>query len=242
MAKEFIYLIRGGPYYKIGRTKNLELRIKSLQTGHPCPLQIIKVWLVEDGPSMEIQVHGQFLSKRIHGDWFNLSDADVEVLKAMGGEDVVPFGWKSNGLSSCGRKPKARTEQDRLAHPLLQWRERYRVSQADIEEACGISQTFVSKVENGERVPLRETLERLRQFTGLPTDAFIRPYHFLREVPNFMAYTRPPHGIDATHAPPTPPTSTSRTCPRRRCRGSPGALRETRHPWGDRLHRGPQGR
>lgn len=89
-------------------------------------------------------------------------------------------------LAVMGRKPRARRETGRPAHPLLQWRERYGVTQADIHKACSISQATLSKIENGLRMPLGETLERLRAYTGLPTDAFIRPQYFLIEEPNFL--------------------------------------------------------
>ena len=95
-------------------------------------------------------------------------------------------------LAVMGRKPKARTQSGKPAHPLLLWRERYRVSQREIMEACGISQATLSKIENGYRGPRGEKLECLRAYTGLPTDAFIRPYRFLLEEPNFLDRTHGP--------------------------------------------------
>jgi len=95
-------------------------------------------------------------------------------------------------LGTMGRKPKVHAEHGRVIHPLLQWREKYRVSQQEIERACGVTQGMLSKIENLQRIPLRENLEKLLDYTGLPTDAFIRPKHFLREHPHFLDATRHP--------------------------------------------------
>ena len=89
-------------------------------------------------------------------------------------------------LLTMGRRPNARRQLGKFAHPLLQWREKHGVSQDELAEACKLNQSFLSKIENGVRLPLHESLERLRAFTGLPTDAFIRPWHFIQEEPNFL--------------------------------------------------------
>jgi transcriptional regulator with XRE-family HTH domain len=77
-------------------------------------------------------------------------------------------------------------------HPLVQWRARFRVTQVQLSQACQLSQSQVSKIERGQLFPLRESLERLRTYTGLPTDAFIRPQQFLEEHPDFLRDARAP--------------------------------------------------
>ncbi len=85
-------------------------------------------------------------------------------------------------LASMPRRRK------RLAqpHPLKQWREQEGLSQTDVAKACLITQAMVSMIEAGRRVPDGETLERLRAYTGLPTDAFVRVERFLEEEPDFL--------------------------------------------------------
>jgi hypothetical protein len=39
---------------------------------------------------------------------------------------------------------------------------------------------------------VRESLERLLDVTGLPTDVLVRPEHFLAANPNFLRPGRPP--------------------------------------------------
>jgi transcriptional regulator with XRE-family HTH domain len=77
-------------------------------------------------------------------------------------------------------------------HPLRQWRDQGGKSQADIAEACRITQAMVSLIELGLRVPQGEALDRLIAYTGLPTDAFVRTERFLEEHPDFLRkYRRP---------------------------------------------------
>ncbi len=75
---------------------------------------------------------------------------------------------------------------DEPMHPLRIWRLHQEVSQAQLAEMSGLSQPFISLIENYLNIPLREGLERLREITGLPTDAFIRPKQFLIENPDFL--------------------------------------------------------
>jgi transcriptional regulator with XRE-family HTH domain len=78
-------------------------------------------------------------------------------------------------------------ETRKPVHPLLQWRTLYKLKQSDVSTASGVSQGMISKIEGYQRIPLGETLEALLAYTGLPTDAFIRPERFLAEHPDFLA-------------------------------------------------------
>lgn len=97
-------------------------------------------------------------------------------------------------LAVMGRRPKSSQRPDIKAHPLLQWRIFYRLNQRQLAAACGITQGFLSKVENRERIPLGNSLDQLMDYTGLPIEAFIRPDRYLKEHPDFLSATRPPHG------------------------------------------------
>jgi hypothetical protein len=80
MALETIYLISGGPYCKIGRTYNLENRLRTIQTTHPYPLTVAKVWQVSNGLEVERYLHQRFASFKMHGEWFQLPVHEVEAL------------------------------------------------------------------------------------------------------------------------------------------------------------------
>jgi transcriptional regulator with XRE-family HTH domain len=84
-----------------------------------------------------------------------------------------------------------RPRTDKPPHPLRQWREHHGLTQAQVAEACGVTQGMVSHIEQYVRIPLGDTLERLRAYTGLSTDAFIRPERFMVEQPDFLRRLRP---------------------------------------------------
>ena len=95
-------------------------------------------------------------------------------------------------LATMPRRRKPQSELLSDVHPLAQWRARYHVTQQEISKLCEVSQGQLSKIEHFQQLPIREMLERLRDYTGLPTDAFIRPTQFLEEEPDFMSRARPP--------------------------------------------------
>jgi transcriptional regulator with XRE-family HTH domain len=75
----------------------------------------------------------------------------------------------------------ARRRGTPLNHPLRLWREAHNLSQKDVADACQVSQAMISYIEAGKKLPWREALERLRIYTELPLDAFLRWPEFLQE-------------------------------------------------------------
>lgn len=74
--------------YKIGVTSNLIKRFASLQGGSPVQLRIVTSWDVPN--EFELYLHGRFEESRLHGEWFNLSKADIELLKSCSTiEDLI---------------------------------------------------------------------------------------------------------------------------------------------------------
>jgi hypothetical protein len=62
---------------KIGHTKiSIMRRLKSLQTANPAKLRLIS-YIENAGKDVENDLHIQFKSKRIKGEWFSLSFADL---------------------------------------------------------------------------------------------------------------------------------------------------------------------
>jgi hypothetical protein len=78
MCKEgFVYLIKCGEFYKIGKTTNLEKRIKQLTTGNPYPLILVNSIYSLDIDSLEKSFHNYYRQKRIIGEWFKLNFEEV---------------------------------------------------------------------------------------------------------------------------------------------------------------------
>lgn len=80
--KEFIYLMIDDStgYFKIGRSYNPEVREKTLQSEKPT-IRLIKKWKAYR--TTEKKLHEHFKSQRIRGEWFNLSDSDINSIKSI---------------------------------------------------------------------------------------------------------------------------------------------------------------
>jgi hypothetical protein len=78
--KDIIYLINGDDNrYKIGITseKRLSTRIKHLQTGSSCELRLIYSYNTKYASLIEKALHRQYQSKKLIGEWFELSNEEV---------------------------------------------------------------------------------------------------------------------------------------------------------------------
>lgn len=75
--KYFTYILKDkNGYYKIGKSANIEKRIKQLSIGNICLEKILSVPF-----DCEKELHLQFKHKHITGEWFELDDDDVELIK-----------------------------------------------------------------------------------------------------------------------------------------------------------------
>lgn len=76
-----VYLLNawGTDNYKIGVTKrDIDKRIKQLQTGCPDEIVLVKKFDCEYYRKVEGWLHRQHGSKRIEGEWFILEDDDIK--------------------------------------------------------------------------------------------------------------------------------------------------------------------
>jgi hypothetical protein len=81
----YVYLIQGlnTPYYKIGKTNNLEDRITIFNVKLPMLIEFICVIKAANRHKTESFLHQRFADKRIDGEWFNLGVDDVEYIKEL---------------------------------------------------------------------------------------------------------------------------------------------------------------
>jgi hypothetical protein len=63
--------------YKIGCTKNLNNRLKQLETGNPGMLNIIKYHKTKWGKKIEFTLHRMFKLDNIKNEWFKLDKKDI---------------------------------------------------------------------------------------------------------------------------------------------------------------------
>ena len=77
MNEGYVYLI-GTPvfgWYKIGKSKTPEIRVKNLGILLPFKVQVIGVWKAKNHHLMETSLHEIYDSHRINGEWFAFSKA-----------------------------------------------------------------------------------------------------------------------------------------------------------------------
>lgn len=73
-----IYLISDGEFFKIGRTKkDVNKRLKELQTGNPSSLQIIHSVQVKNASSVESIMHRKYDYCKQINEWFDLTSENV---------------------------------------------------------------------------------------------------------------------------------------------------------------------
>jgi hypothetical protein len=76
-----VYLIKSGRYYKIGKTNNTVRRGNELRIQLPEKLDLLHSIKTDDPNGIESYWHKRFEGKRMQGEWFDLSAADVKAFK-----------------------------------------------------------------------------------------------------------------------------------------------------------------
>lgn len=77
----YIYIIRSGEFFKIGRSNDFDRRLREIKTKLPEECELIHVIETDDPEGIEVYWHNRFKNHRAKGEWFKLSNDDVKALR-----------------------------------------------------------------------------------------------------------------------------------------------------------------
>jgi Meiotically up-regulated gene 113 len=80
----YVYVIRSKLGFKIGKTVNLRSRTRLFAVRLPFPTSVEYYAWFEDYTHAERSFHLTYHTKRLEGEWFDLSESDLETIKSQG--------------------------------------------------------------------------------------------------------------------------------------------------------------
>jgi hypothetical protein len=80
----YVYLVRSPYGVKIGKSVNVKSRTRLFEVKLPFPITVEHYAWFEDYSFAERDLHRQYHAKRLEGEWFDLSPADIAEIKMLG--------------------------------------------------------------------------------------------------------------------------------------------------------------
>jgi hypothetical protein len=88
----YVYVLSSMYGYKIGKSRQLQERVRMFGVKLPFAFQVLMATWVEDCTSEESRLHRMFANMRLEGEWFKLDAQDLEFLRKELGCDEIPLG------------------------------------------------------------------------------------------------------------------------------------------------------
>lgn len=79
----YVYIVRAGQYFKIGRTKDITNRLTQLAIQLPEKPILLHTISTSNPIAAEQYFHDRFSLRRLNGEWFALSDDDIDALQSI---------------------------------------------------------------------------------------------------------------------------------------------------------------
>lgn len=161
----FIQAVTGGPI-KIGCTDDVLYRLKNLQTGNPCKLQVLLA-LPEEYASEEY-LHKRFSHSRLIGEWFEPTDDLISLIC-----ELKPFGTQPKRLKAGASHP----------HPLRRWMASENITCDELAALVGhTGSQYMRFVSSGRRRPSWDMAKRISEATrGAVTAEELMDYSYERQ-------------------------------------------------------------
>lgn len=80
----YVYLVRSPYGVKIGKSVNVKSRTRLFEVKLPFPITVEHYAWFDDYSFAERDLHRQYHAKRLEGEWFALSPADIATIKTLG--------------------------------------------------------------------------------------------------------------------------------------------------------------
>ena len=76
-----LYVLRAGPFVKIGVAKSITNRLKQIQTGNPYAVEVVRTYVLsseEKAKAAEAMLHTKYAKLKAAGEWFSMSSGMLE--------------------------------------------------------------------------------------------------------------------------------------------------------------------